>query len=65
MDSFSIAWTLFDLTICLKKAAVTYRPALENAYSETSIYVYGQKVQFVAKFVYLGSSVNMPNTMDD
>lgn len=51
--------------ISVEKTAVMYQSASDKAYSEPSIYVYGQKLQFAEKFVYLISTVNMKNTLDD
>lgn len=36
-----------------------YEPAPDKPYSESRVYVHGQKLQVVEKVVYLGSTVDM------
>uniref|UniRef100_A0A0L8FV10 Uncharacterized protein n=1 Tax=Octopus bimaculoides TaxID=37653 RepID=A0A0L8FV10_OCTBM len=42
-----------------------YKPAPSNAYAGSNIYALEQKLQFVDKFVYLGSIMSMTNTLGD
>lgn len=51
--------------ISMEKTAVMYQSTPDKTYSEPSIYVYGKKLQFAEKFMYLISIVNMKNTLDD
>lgn len=60
---FGMACSTFDLAISLKKTPIMHQPALNKAYS--SIYVYAQKLAIAEKLVYLSSSLNMRNTLDD
>ena len=62
MNSFE---TALELTISLKKTVLMYQPTFGKTYVEPSIYVYGQKLVVVPKFVYLGSILNCSNSFDD
>lgn len=42
-----------------------YQFVPDKSYSDIGIYLYSQKVQIVANFVYLDSTVNMTNNLDD
>ena len=65
MDSFEAACTALGLTISLKKTVLMYQPTPGKTYVEPSIYVYGQKLAVVPKFVYLGNTLNCSNSIDD
>ena len=65
MDSFEAACTALGLTISLKKTVLIYQPTSRKTYVEPSIYVYGQKLKVVPKFVYLGRTLNCSNSIDD
>ena len=65
MDSFEAACTALGLTISLKKTVLMYQPTPGKTYVEPSIYVYGQKLAVVPKFLYLGSTLNCSNSIDD
>ena len=65
IDSFEAACTALGLAISLKKNVLMYQPTSGKTYVEPSIYVYGQKLAVVPKFVYLGSTLNYSNSIDD
>ena len=65
MDSFEAACTALGLTISLKKTVLMYQPTPGKTYVEPSIHFYGQKLPVVPKFVYLGSTLNCSNSIDD
>ena len=65
MDSFEAACTALGLTISLKKTVLMHQPTPGKTYVEPSIYVYGQKLAVVPKFVYLGSTLNCSSSIDD
>ena len=65
MDSFEAACTALGLTISLKLTVLMYQPILGKTYVEPSINVHGQKLAVVSKFVYLGSTLNYSNSIDD
>ena len=65
IDSFEAACTALGLTISLKKTVFMYQPTSGKTYVEPSIYVYGQKLAVVPKFVYLRSTLNCSNSIDD
>ena len=65
VDSFEAACTALGLTISLKKTVLMYQPTPGKTYVEPSIYVYGQKLAVVPKFVYLESTLNCSNSIDD
>ena len=65
MNSFEAACTALGLTISLKKTVLMYQPIPGKTYVEPSIYVYGKKLAVVPKFVYLGSTLNCSNSIDD
>ena len=53
------------LTISTKKTEVVQKPAPGKPYSEPTITVDGQKLQVVAKFTYLGSTLSRAVHIDD
>ena len=55
----------YDLTISTKKTEVVHQPAPGKPYSEPTITVYGQKLQVVDKFTYLGSTLSREVHIDD
>ena len=55
----------FDLTISTKKTEVVHQPSPGKPYSEPTITVYGQKLQVVDKFAYLGSTISRKVHIDD
>ena len=55
----------FQLTISTKKTEVVHQPAPGKPYSETNISVYGQKLQVVDKFTYIGSTLSRAVHFDD
>ena len=65
MDRVSQACDNYDLKISIKKTAVVYQPTLGNPYSEPTIIVNGQRLQVVAKFTYLGSTLSRAVHIDD
>jgi len=65
MDAFEAACSSLGLFISLKKTVLMYQPAPGESYYEPAIYVYGQKLAVVNRFVYLGSTLNMTGTLDD
>ena len=65
MDFFEDVCTALGLTISLKKTVLMYQPTPGKTHVEPSIYVYGQKLAVVPKFLYLGSTLNCSNSIDD
>ena len=75
VDRMSQAFDNFDLAINTKrlrqytsqhkKTEVVYQPAPGKLYREQTITVNGQKLQFVDKFIYLGSTFSRAVHIDD
>lgn len=42
-----------------------YQPAPDEDYFKLSIYVHGQKLQIVEKFMYFSNTITITNTLDD
>ena len=55
----------YDLTISIKKTEVVYQSAPGKPYKEPTITVKGQRLQVVAKFTYLGSTLSRVVHIDD
>ena len=65
VDRMSKACDNFQLTISTKKTEVVHQPAHGKPHSEPTITVYGQKLQVVDKFTYLGSTLSRAVHIDD
>lgn len=64
MDLFATACTALGLTISLEKTKVMYTPAPGKEYVEPKILVYGQLLDVVDEFVYLGSKLHQSCSLD-
>ena len=64
MDRFSDACTKFGLTISIEKTKVMFTPASGQMYVEPDIFVYGNRLDVVKEFVYLGSKQSNDGQLD-
>ena len=64
MDHFSDACTKFGLTISIEKTKVMFTPASGQMYVEPDILVYGNRLDVVKEFVYLGSKQSNDGQLD-
>jgi hypothetical protein len=65
MNLFSKACENFGLTISTTKTEVLHQPASGSESNEPSITVNGQKLNNVAKFTYLGSTLSQAVSIDE
>ena len=65
VDQFSEACSNFGLTISTKKTEVMHQPAPGKPHVEPNIYIYGQRLNPVDKFTYLGSTLSRSVMIDD
>ena len=65
VDQFSEACNKFGLTISTKKTEVLHQPAPGKPYVEPNITINGQRLNAVAKFTYLGSTLSRNVVIDD
>ena len=65
VDKFSEACNNFGLTISTKKTEVLHQPAPGKPYVEPNITINGQRLNVVAKFTYLGSTLSRNVVIDD
>ena len=65
VDEVSDSCDSYDLTISIKKTEAVYQPALGKPYKEPTITVKDQRLQVVAKFTYLGSTLSKVVRIDD
>ena len=65
VDKFSEACNNFGLTISTKKTEVLHQPAPGKPYVESNITINGQRLNVVAKFTYLGSTLSRNVVIDD
>ena len=64
LDLFSSACSDLGLTISLDKTKVMFSPAPGVEYVEPNIFVYGQRLEVVLEFVYLGSKLHQSCSLD-
>ena len=65
LDFFSMACTKLGLTISLSKTKVLFQPAPGKTYVEPNLFVYGERLDVVDTFVYLGSKIHQTCSLDE